>query len=59
MKQIIQPLVGYETNYDICGGGGGGTKQKMSRILEYYVYMINKTTNFYNTIYFIKSSVCS
>ena len=27
-----QTFGGYETNYDICGGGGG-TKQKMSGIL--------------------------
>ena len=40
---------GYEMNYDICGGGGG-TKQKMSGIL--IMSMINKTTDFYNTIYF-------
>ena len=40
---------GYETNYDICGGGGGGyeTKSEWNTMS-----MINKTTDFYNTIYF-------
>jgi hypothetical protein len=47
----------YETNYDICGRGGGGyeTKNEWNTMS-----MINKTTDFYNTIYTIKkSSVCS
>ena len=37
---------GYETNYDICGGGYE-TKNEWNTMS-----MINKTTDFYNTIYF-------
>jgi hypothetical protein len=37
---------GYETNYDICGGGGYKTKNEWNTMS-----MINKTTDFYNTIY--------
>ena len=36
---------GYETNYDICGGYE--TKNEWNTMS-----MINKTTDFYNTIYF-------
>jgi hypothetical protein len=57
MKQIIKPLGGYETNYDICGGGGVyETKSEWNTMS-----MINQTTDIYNTIYFNlkKSSVCS
>ena len=38
---------GYETNYDIYGGGGYETKNEWNTMS-----MINKTTDFYNTIYF-------
>ena len=37
---------GYATNYDICGGGYE-TKNEWNTMS-----MINKTTDFYNTIYF-------
>ena len=38
----------YETKYDICGGGGGYETINESNTMS----MINKTTDFYNTIYF-------
>ena len=41
---------GYETNYDICGRGGGyETKNEWNTMS-----MINETTGFYNTIHFQK-----
>ena len=43
---------GYETNYDIWGGGYE-TKNEWNTSMS----MINKTTDFYNTIYFKKNRV--
>ena len=44
---------GYETNYDICGGEGDETKNEWNTMS-----MINKTTDFYNTIYTLKKMEC-